>query len=96
MIFNVVLLFFGPLKVPLGPLGILGGPLGVPWGLLGSPSVGNPLGILGSNIDVFSNMFEDFRKTLDFSKEIELRAGERLVLEVRGGILGALGDLQTL
>ena len=35
------------------------------------------------------------RKFLDFRK-LARRAGERLVLEVRGDILGALGDSKTI
>ena len=51
--------------------------------------------ILGSKTDLFGDMFEGIRKTFGFRK-IARRAGERLVLEVRGGILGALGDLKTI
>ena len=51
--------------------------------------------ILGSKTNLFGNMFETTRKTCGFRK-MARRAGERLVLEVRGGILGALGDLQTI
>jgi hypothetical protein len=51
--------------------------------------------IFGSKTDLFGNMFEGTQKTLDFRK-LARRAGERLVLEVRGGILGALGDLKTI
>ena len=51
--------------------------------------------ILGSKTDLFGNMFEGTRETCGFRK-VAWRAGERLVLEVRGGILGALGDLKTM
>ena len=51
--------------------------------------------ILGSKTDMFGNMFEGTQKTFDFRK-LARRAGERLVSEVRGGILGALGDLKTM
>ena len=51
--------------------------------------------ILGSKTDLFGNMFQGAQKTLDFRK-LARRAGERLVLEVRGGILGGLGDIKTM
>ena len=57
---------------------------GVVWG-----------GILGSEADLFGNMFEGTRKTCGV-REIARRAGERLVLEVRGGIIAAFGDLKTM
>jgi hypothetical protein len=44
---------------------------------------------------MFGNIFEGTQTTFDFRK-IARRAGERLVLEVRGGTLGALGDLKTM
>ena len=51
--------------------------------------------IFGSKTHIFGDMFEGTQKTFDFRK-LARRAGERLVLEVRGGILGALGDLKTM
>ena len=50
--------------------------------------------ILGSKADMLGNIFEGTQKTFDFRK-LTRRAGERLGLEVRGGILGALGDLKN-
>ena len=51
--------------------------------------------ILGSKTDLFGHIFEGTRKTCGFRK-IARRVGERLVLEVRGGILGAFGDIKTM
>ena len=51
--------------------------------------------ILGSQTDLFGNMFEGTRKTCGFRK-IARSARERLVLKVRGVILGVLGDLKTM
>ena len=51
--------------------------------------------IFGSQIDIFDNMFEGTQNIFRFRK-IARRPGERLVLEVRGGILGAFGDLNTM
>ena len=51
--------------------------------------------IFGSKIDIFDNIYEGTQDFFRFRK-IARRAGERLVLEVRGGILGALGDLKTM
>ncbi len=51
--------------------------------------------ILGSQTDLFGDIFEGTQKTFDFRK-LARRAGEKLVLQVRGGILGAVGDIKTM
>ena len=51
--------------------------------------------IFGSKTDIVGDIFEGTQKTFDFRK-LARRAGERLVLQVRGGILGAVGDIKTM
>ena len=51
--------------------------------------------ILVSETYLSGNIFKGTQNTFGF-REIARRADERLVLEVRGGILGAFGDLKTM
>ena len=47
-----------------------------------------------SRTDLFGNILKGIRNTFGFRK-IARRAGQRFVLEYRGGILGAFGELKN-